>query len=382
MTFTPCKKSKETETISPMAKLPFFLILISIPAVISSLKDCRKPPKPAALFIFGDSFFDPGNNNHINTTTLDQANFWPYGETYFKHPTGRFSDGRLISDFLAEHAKLPLIPPYLQPRRNQQIYHGVNFASAGAGALSQTFKGMVIDLRTQLKYYKREVAELSNKIGHAEAAIISSSAVYLFSIGTNDYISPFLLNSSMLESYPHSQYVEMVIGNLSIAVKAIYKRGGRKFVFLNLGDLGCLPGLRNLKPETDDGDCLEEASDLAKLHNKALNKLLSKMEQQLDGFKYFLYDFKSNLAQRITQPSKYGFKEGKKACCGTGRFNGIFSCGGKRLVKDFDLCENPSEFIFWDSYHLTERVYKQMADQMWSIATRKPNSLKKLFLCF
>ncbi|KAI3463199.1 hypothetical protein Pfo_019862 [Paulownia fortunei] len=367
-----------------MAKVPFFLILmccaLSIPAA-SSHKGCPKPPKPAALFIFGDSFFDPGNNNYINTTTLDRANFWPYGETYFKNPTGRFSDGRLISDFIAEHAKLPLIPPYLQPNRNHQIYHGVNFASAGAGALTQTFQGLVINLRTQLKYHKREVALLSNKLGHANANTILSTAVYLFSIGTNDYISPFLLNFSLQPSYSHSHYVEMVIGNLTTAVKAIYERGGRKFGFLNLGDLGCLPGLRVLRPE-NGGGCLEEATVLAKLHNIALKKSLSEMEQQFHGFKYFLYDFNSNLAEKMSQPLKYGFKEGKKACCGTGHFNGIFSCGGKRLVKDFELCENPNQFIFWDSYHLTERVYKHMTDQMWSGAKTGPNSLRKLLRCF
>ncbi|KAL8458771.1 hypothetical protein ACS0TY_036324 [Phlomoides rotata] len=360
-----------------MAKLPLFLILISIPLSIS----LRAPPlePPVAAFIFGDSFFDPGNNNFINTTTLDQANFWPYGLSYFSHPTGRFSDGRLISDFIADHAKLPLIPPYLLPRNYHQNYHGVNFASAGAGALSQTFKGLVIDLKTQLKYYKKEVAELANKKGNTKASRISSNAVYFFSIGTNDYISHFLLNSSGLAPYPHSKYVDMVIGNLSIIVQAIHKRGGRKFVFLNLGELGCLPGLRILEPERYGDGCLEEVSDFAKLHNKALNKLLLQMEQQLCGFKYFLYDFNSSLARKMTQSSKYGFKEGKKACCGTGRLNGIFSCGGKRPVKDFELCENPREFVFWDSYHLTERVYEQMADEMWNIAITEPNSLKKLF---
>ena len=58
-----------------------------------------------AFFIFGDSFLDAGNNNYINTTTLDQANFWPYGETYFEFPTGRFSDGRLVPDFIGEICK-------------------------------------------------------------------------------------------------------------------------------------------------------------------------------------------------------------------------------------------------------------------------------------
>ncbi|KAG8380208.1 hypothetical protein BUALT_Bualt07G0169500 [Buddleja alternifolia] len=278
---------------------------------------------------------------------------------------------------IAERAKLPVIPPYLHPRKRnyQNIYHGVNFASAGAGVLSDTFQGLVIDLRTQLKYYKREVAQLKSQKGHSNSSTILSSAVYLFSIGTNDYISPFLLNSSLLASYSHSKYVKMVIGNLTIVVKEIYKNGGRKFRFLNLGELGCLPGLRILRPETKGG-CLEEASDLAKLHNKALHKLLSKMKQQLHGFKYFIYDFNTNLNQKITQPLQYGLKEGKKACCGTGLFNGIFSCGGKRLIKEFKVCENPGEFVFWDSYHLTERVYKQMADQMWSIG------IKKLFQCF
>ncbi|KAG6733160.1 hypothetical protein I3842_01G212900 [Carya illinoinensis] len=96
-----------------------------------------------SLFIFGDSFLDAGNNNYINTTTLDQANFWPYGETFFKFPTGRFSDGRLVSDFIAEYAKLSLIPPFLQPG-NPHYLNGVNFASAGAGALVETFQGLLI----------------------------------------------------------------------------------------------------------------------------------------------------------------------------------------------------------------------------------------------
>lgn len=66
----------------------------------------QKPKRNASLFIFGDSFLDVGNNNYINTSTLDQANFWPYGETYFKFPTGRFSDGRLVSDFIGKHLLL------------------------------------------------------------------------------------------------------------------------------------------------------------------------------------------------------------------------------------------------------------------------------------
>lgn len=56
----------------------------------------------AGLFVFGDSLYDPGNNNYINTTTDFQANFRPYGESFFPRPTGRFSDGRLIPDFICK----------------------------------------------------------------------------------------------------------------------------------------------------------------------------------------------------------------------------------------------------------------------------------------
>ena len=54
--------------------------------------------KHVPLFAFGDSQFDVGNNNYINT--ISRANYWPYGETTFKYPSGRFCDGRLLPDFI------------------------------------------------------------------------------------------------------------------------------------------------------------------------------------------------------------------------------------------------------------------------------------------
>ncbi|XP_039049673.1 GDSL esterase/lipase 5-like [Hibiscus syriacus] len=124
-----------------MASLRVFLCCFLITASSINLVCSRSLQKHhAALFVFGDSLFDPGNNNYVGT--IGRANFYPYGETFFNHPTGRFSDGRLISDFIAMYANLPLIPPYLQPGNHQFIY-GANFASAGAGALSETFQGFV-----------------------------------------------------------------------------------------------------------------------------------------------------------------------------------------------------------------------------------------------
>jgi len=52
---------------------------------------------PTALFIFGDSLSDPGNNNYINT--LARANTPPNGIDYpGGFATGRFTNGRTVVD--------------------------------------------------------------------------------------------------------------------------------------------------------------------------------------------------------------------------------------------------------------------------------------------
>ncbi|KAG5563171.1 hypothetical protein RHGRI_005803 [Rhododendron griersonianum] len=396
--------------------------------------------KHVALFVFGDSLFDVGNNNYINTTTTMQANFWPYGETFFNHPTGRASNGRLIPDFIGfkegksaccgsgpyrgvnscggkrgvkeyelcsnpsefvffdaahpnerlneqlaqqmwsatEYAKLPLLPPYKQPGNNHQFSNGANFASAGAGALVQTHQGRVIDLNMQLIYFKNVKKVLEQHMGETEAKRILSTAVYLFSIGSNDYMLPFVTNSNFFQLNSPEDYVKMVIGNITDVIKEIYEAGGRKFAFVSLGPLDCAPLVRVRNPA---GECLQEVTALIKLHNTAFSKVLTKLEMQLQGFKYSNFDFYSSAMEIIENPSKYGFKDGKSACCGSGPYRGVNSCGGKRGVKEYELCSNPSEYFLFDAVHPTEKGNEQLAQQMWSAAPSivGPYNLEALF---
>lgn len=71
-----------------------------------------------------------------------------------------------------------------------------------------------------------------------------------------------------------------------------------------------------------------------------------------------------------------GFKEAESACCGSGPYRGISSCGGKRVMTEFFLCENPSEYLFFDSSHFTEKAYQQFAEHSWN---EKSYNLKVLF---
>ncbi|KAJ0008429.1 hypothetical protein Pint_29344 [Pistacia integerrima] len=324
-----------------MSTLQYFLsFLVSFSSILIPIIchefDHLQPNNHVAFFIFGDSLFDAGMNNYINTTTDYQANFWPYGETFFNYPTGRFSNGRLMPDFIAEYAKLPLIPTYL-PYNNQLFVHGVNFASGGAGALVESHRGYVVDLETQLSYFNIVEKKLKQKLGDAEAKTLLSKSVYLFSVGGNDYLVLFNSNStykSVLQSYKSKkEYVGMVIGNLTSTIKEIYKKGGRKFAFVNSVPLGCLPGVKILVPG-NSGSCLEAALEMARLHNKELHKALQELERQLEGFKYANHDLYSSLGERINNPSRYGFKEAT-ACCGIGPGRGNYTCGVSAAISDF-----------------------------------------------
>lgn len=58
--------------------------------------DNRSKEMVPAMFIFGDSLIDNGNNN--NLASFAKANYLPYGIDFNGGPTGRFSNGYTMVD--------------------------------------------------------------------------------------------------------------------------------------------------------------------------------------------------------------------------------------------------------------------------------------------
>lgn len=77
----------------------------------------------------------------------------------------------------------------------------------------------MVDLKTQLQYFGDLGKHFRQNLGDKKADQLLSNAVYLFSCGGNDYIPD---DHSLLDSYTHEQYVEMVIGNLTDMFRVAY----------------------------------------------------------------------------------------------------------------------------------------------------------------
>ncbi|THG22320.1 hypothetical protein TEA_010003 [Camellia sinensis var. sinensis] len=140
----------------------------------------------AALYVFGDSTVDAGNNNYIDNAA--RANFLPYGIDFNNTPTGRFTNGKTIADFIAILYNLSLPPPYLSLMEAQRktTMGGINYASAGCGISPNTKPN-------EIEVFNRTVQEdLPCMIEDPqELAEYLANSIFFISVGGNDYILNF-----------------------------------------------------------------------------------------------------------------------------------------------------------------------------------------------
>ncbi|XP_019455141.1 PREDICTED: GDSL esterase/lipase At2g03980-like [Lupinus angustifolius] len=249
-----------------------------------------------ALYVFGDSGLDAGNNNNLKT--LAKANVAPYGIDFNNTSTGRYTNGKTFADLIAIKLGLPFSPPYLgvSESRRYLVTAGVNYASGACGILNDTKYGECLSLDKQIEYFTSTVTkdlpkhfESKDKLKHH-----LSKSIYLIVIGSNDYS----LNYFQHENMEPEEFADYLLGQLACKIKTIFDLGARKFVVGTANQLGCSPSQF----------CNETINRKVKPSSDKLPIVIQKLQKQLSG-SLFVYVDSFNFFNRIRNaPKRYAYQ--------------------------------------------------------------------------
>ncbi|KAF5188618.1 GDSL esterase/lipase [Thalictrum thalictroides] len=328
---------------------------------------CESKCKFQAIFNFGDSNSDTGG-----FWAAFPAQSEPYGMTYFKKPSGRATDGRVIVDFLAQALGLPFISPYLQSI-GSNYKHGANYATLASTVLLPNTSLFVTGISpfclaiqlNQMKTFKARVLELGPSEQLPSPDIFGKS-LYTFYIGQNDFTS----NLAAIGISGVKQYLPDVVAQIAGTVKELYNLGGRIFFVLNLAPVGCYPAflveLPHDRLELDEYGCMMPYNKAVVDYNNMLNDALVLTRKALPNAKIVYVDVHSLYLELFRHPKDHGFMFGTKACCGYGggdyNFNPKVFCGNTKLISGKNVtaeaCHDPYNYVSWDGIHATEAANK------------------------
>jgi hypothetical protein len=339
---------------------------------------------PQAFFIFGDSLTDTGNIQllapGLAATTLN----YPYGESYtFTNEPGhnRYSDGRLIVDFIAQAFCFPFFEPILLEldKGFQTDYtHGVNFAYSGATVLPNSTKNPIY-LQLELdQFFVYKKALFSSPQPSTPLSFLPTAAYLIPEMGINDFYYAYSEGVS-----PQTAIDEILPKSLNLVVSAVeqlHASGARTIIVGNQQPQGCSPSILTPLLGTGPYDtigCLDEYNKVNRVFNKKLKQALTNLQEsyKTDGTLIIQFDFYNAFIELFTNPTQYGFNSSNRfeVCCGFGgayNYNVNVTCGDSGNVSlstggtkfvNITTAPNPKEHIEWDGIHYTQATYKVIA---------------------
>ncbi|XP_015161910.1 GDSL esterase/lipase EXL3-like [Solanum tuberosum] len=312
-----------------------------------------------AVFAFGDSIVDQGNNNYI--PTIAKCNFPPYGKDFNGGiPTGRFCNGKTPPDLIVEELGIKeYVPAYLDSNlRSEDLKTGVSFASGGSGYDPRTSTlASAIPLSTQLNQFKEYIGKLEGLVGEEEANYILKNSLFLVVVGSDDLANTYFTLGVRLKQDIDS-YTDLMVAKATEFLQELYNLGARKIGIFGIPPIGCLPSQRTLAGGPNR-ECAKEYNEAAQLANTKFSIGIDSLSKKLAQSKLVLIDIYNPFPDIIVNPQKYGLEEVEKGCCGTGNIEVTILCN-----KFSGTCEDDTKYLFWDSYHPTEKGYRILVDQI------------------
>ncbi|XP_019455740.1 PREDICTED: GDSL esterase/lipase At5g03610-like [Lupinus angustifolius] len=313
---------------------------------------------PKKMYVFGDSYADTGN------IRKSLSNSWkdPYGVTFPGKPAGRFSDGRVLTDYIAMYMKVKSPVPYrLRKLMPQHLKYGINFAVGGTGVFDTLTGGP--NMTTQIDLFEQVIKD------KVYTASDLNTSVALVSIAGNDY-SHYLATNGSAQGLP--SFVASVINQTTTNLIRIKGLGVKKIVLGGLQPLGCLPQMTST---FSFQQCNNTTNDLVLLHNNLLTQVLTTLNQQTNDHSSFivlnLYD---SFMSVLNHPSTHHIQNQLKPCCvGISSESFCGSVDGNN-VKKYKVCDDPKSAFFWDLVHPTQAGWHAVYNKL-----RTMNVLQQIY---
>ncbi|CAN6321981.1 unnamed protein product [Urochloa humidicola] len=356
-----------------------FLLLVLIP-LAATMPAAAAPASPAfrRVYAFGDSFTDTGNTHSTTGPySFGYVSSPPYGATFFHRSTNRYSDGRLVVDFLAEELKLPsYLPPYLSlasssaaagHHQEEEEVVGVNFAVAGATAIEHDFfarNNLSFDITpqsimTQLGWFDAHIQQASGGSNN-KSSKIGEALFWVGEIGANDYAYTVVARDTI----PPKLVRDMAVQRVTTFVQGLLERGAKYVVVQGLPLTGCLPLAMTLAraDDRDNVSCVASVNRQSYAHNRRLLAGLRELRRRHPAAVVAYADYYAAHLAVMRRPAAHGFTEPFRTCCGSGggayNFDLFATCGSPEVNTS---CAQPASYVNWDGVHMTEAMYKVVA---------------------
>ncbi|OEL24145.1 GDSL esterase/lipase [Dichanthelium oligosanthes] len=314
-----------------------------------------RPPVVPAMYVFGDSLVDVGNNNFLPPPAPRSVppNGIDLPPTVLPR-TGRSTNGYNLADIVAQHLGFKMSPPAylsLTPLSSLDLLRGqggANYASGGSGILDITGNG-TITLRKQVQLFAETKARIIRTalVDPQKLDELLAQSLFLISSGGNDF-------DAFDNGLPISQAPELIAGMVADYLKYInelYKLGARRLALLDIVPVGCLPSQRAI---TANGECDNDGNSMSQMFNALLRTEMTKaVAAFMPCLKYSVNSLYNAYSDMIANPALAGLREVKKGCCGGGKFNGEVGC-----TRASSLCADRDEYLFWDLVHGTQAAYR------------------------
>ncbi|KAL3533831.1 hypothetical protein ACH5RR_007352 [Cinchona calisaya] len=304
-----------------------------------SLKDKKQAFQAKKLFVFGDSYADTGNSEY-------EAASWkqPYGITYPGHPSGRYSDGRLLTDFLAKFYGLetPTAYRFIKDKDDPHLQYGVNFAYGGTGAFAtgEGYPNLADQIDLLNKYLKDSVINKSD---------LETSLSFL-SVNGNDYTAYYHQNGTT-EGLP--SYIFSVVEKIAKNMESLHELGARKIAVSGMPPQDCIPEFAQSVTE-----CNEILNIFVSLHNFFLKNAVSRLNTESGDSSYHILDLNSAFKTVFNSSTR------NESRCGN------VDSKGQPLYK---VCNDRKSAFYWDEIHPTQAGWRAAYDQALKHALEEIN---------